>query len=96
MLTWLVGWHYAFLPSFIVKVVPMFDLAPTWTIAIFFATRGKKVSREVQSTRGLCRATATAAAQSPAPRIAWCGGSARSPERTGTHRYTVFWMTGAA
>jgi hypothetical protein len=51
VLTWLVGWYYAFLPSFIVKVVPMMDLAPTWTIAILFATRGKKVSREVQSTQ---------------------------------------------
>ncbi|MDB6108722.1 MAG: hypothetical protein JWR69_472 [Pedosphaera sp.] len=50
VLTWLVGWHYAFLPSFIVKVVPMVDLAPTWTIAVFFATRGKKATQEAQTT----------------------------------------------
>lgn len=36
----LVGWHIAFLPSFIVKAVPFGDLAPTWTIAVLVATRG--------------------------------------------------------
>jgi hypothetical protein len=40
-LTSLVGWHYAFLPSFIVKIVPMIDLAPSWTIAVFLATHQK-------------------------------------------------------
>ena len=44
ILTYLVGWHYSFLPSFIVKVVPMADLVPTWTIAIFLATRQKATS----------------------------------------------------
>jgi hypothetical protein len=41
-----VGWHLAFLPSFVVKVLPVADLAPTWTIAIFFATRQKSVSTQ--------------------------------------------------
>ncbi len=36
----LVGWHWTFLPSVIVKVIPVMDLAPTWTIAIAIATRG--------------------------------------------------------
>jgi hypothetical protein len=40
ILTVLVGWHIAFLPSFIVKLVPVVDLAPTWTIAVLVATRG--------------------------------------------------------
>ena len=40
ILTLLVGWHIAFLPSFIVKLVPIADLAPTWTIAVLIATRG--------------------------------------------------------
>jgi hypothetical protein len=35
---YLVGWHWAFLPSFITELVPIVDLAPTWTIAIFVAT----------------------------------------------------------
>ena len=38
-LTWLVGWHYSFLPSFVLKVVPFADLVPSWTIAVFLATR---------------------------------------------------------
>ena len=36
----LVGWHWAFLPSIIVKVIPVMDLAPTWTIALAIASRG--------------------------------------------------------
>jgi hypothetical protein len=42
ILTLLVGWHIAFIPSFIVKLVPVADLAPTWTMAIFIATWGNK------------------------------------------------------
>ncbi len=37
----LVGWHWAFLPSFLVELVPGLDLVPTWTAAIFFVTRGQ-------------------------------------------------------
>jgi hypothetical protein len=37
----LVGWHWAFLPSFVSELVPFWDLVPTWTAAVFFATRGK-------------------------------------------------------
>ncbi len=36
----LVGWHWAFLPTFLAELVPFFDLVPTWTAAVFFATRG--------------------------------------------------------
>ncbi len=39
----LVGWHWAFLPAFLSEMVPVFDLAPTWTVAVFFATRGQGV-----------------------------------------------------
>jgi hypothetical protein len=51
LLTALVGWHFAFLPSFMVKVVPVLDLAPTWTIAILLATRQKANSRVPEVTR---------------------------------------------
>jgi hypothetical protein len=44
----LAGWHIAFLPSFIVKLVPVADLAPTWTIAVFIATRGVQSSSSPQ------------------------------------------------
>jgi hypothetical protein len=37
----LVGWHWAFLPSFLAELVPGLDLVPTWTAAVFFVTRGQ-------------------------------------------------------
>ncbi len=40
-LTRLIGWHWAFLPSFAAELVPGLDLVPTWTAAVFFATRGR-------------------------------------------------------
>jgi hypothetical protein len=36
----LVGWHWAFLPTFLAELVPFVDLVPTWTLAVAFATRG--------------------------------------------------------
>ncbi len=40
----LVGWHWAFLPAFLSEMVPVFDLVPTWTAAVFFATRTQPVT----------------------------------------------------
>jgi len=37
----LVGWHWAFLPTFVVELVPFVDLVPTWTLAVFLATRDR-------------------------------------------------------
>jgi hypothetical protein len=34
VLTYLIGWHWEFLPSFVVKLVPGVDLAPLWTLAV--------------------------------------------------------------
>ena len=39
----LVGWHWAFLPTFAAELVPFVDLVPTWTLAVTFATRGFSV-----------------------------------------------------
>ncbi len=39
ILTWLVGWHWAFLPSLLAELVPGLNLAPTWTAAVLFATQ---------------------------------------------------------
>jgi hypothetical protein len=36
----LLGWHWAFLPAFLLELLPAVDLAPTWTIAVLLATRG--------------------------------------------------------
>ena len=44
VLTALVGWHWAFLPAFLAELVPGLDLVPSWTLAIFLATRGRAVS----------------------------------------------------
>jgi len=35
----LIGWHIAFLPTFIIEQLPVADLAPTWTLATLIATR---------------------------------------------------------
>ena len=42
VMVWLVGWHWAFLPSFAAELVPGLDLFPSWTTAVWFATRGRK------------------------------------------------------
>lgn len=34
LLTQLLGWHWEFLPSFLIKLVPGVDLVPFWTIAV--------------------------------------------------------------
>src|SRR5258706_9090751 len=39
ILTRLVGWHWAFLPAFFAEIVPGVDLVPSWTLAVFLATR---------------------------------------------------------
>ena len=39
VLTKLLGWHWAFLPSLMAELVPGLDMFPTWTAAVFFVTR---------------------------------------------------------
>lgn len=36
----LLGWHWALLPAFVAEALPFVDLVPTWTAAVFLATRG--------------------------------------------------------
>ena len=43
ILTWLVGWHWAFLPAFVAEFTPGLDLVPSWTLAVFVATRHTSV-----------------------------------------------------
>jgi len=38
----LLGWHWEFLPSFLVKLVPGVDLVPFWTIAVASVCRKSK------------------------------------------------------
>jgi len=38
LLTRLLGWHWAFLPTLFAEMVPGLDLFPTWTAAVFYVT----------------------------------------------------------
>ena len=46
VLSRLLGWHWAFLPSLAAELVPGVDLFPTWTAAVFYVTRQHKRSAE--------------------------------------------------
>jgi len=39
VLSRLLGWHWAFLPSLGAELIPGVDLFPTWTAAVFYVTR---------------------------------------------------------
>jgi hypothetical protein len=42
VLAYLLGWHWEFLPSFLVKLVPGVDLVPLWTMAVANVYRKSK------------------------------------------------------
>jgi hypothetical protein len=46
LLTILVGWHFVFMPSFLLKLVPVVEIAPTWTIAVVIATRSQWMTKK--------------------------------------------------
>lgn len=55
ILTRLLGWHWAFLPTLVAELIPGLTLFPTWTAAVWFVTRQKSadlagVRREPQGT----------------------------------------------
>jgi hypothetical protein len=39
IMTRLLGWHWAFLPTMLAEAIPGLDLFPTWTAAVFYVTR---------------------------------------------------------
>ena len=39
IMVYLLGFHWAFLPSFAAKLVPVADMIPTWTLSVMIATR---------------------------------------------------------
>src|SRR5258708_6430750 len=47
----LLGWHWAFLPTFAAELVPGLDLLPTWTAAVYFATRNMAAESEAEPNR---------------------------------------------
>jgi hypothetical protein len=38
LLSRLIGWHWAFMPTLVAELVPALDLFPTWTAAVFYVT----------------------------------------------------------
>jgi hypothetical protein len=38
VLSRLLGWHWAFLPTFVAELIPAFDLFPTWSAAMGYIT----------------------------------------------------------
>ena len=53
VLTFLLGWHWEFLPSFAAKLVPGVDLVPLWTLAV--ANVYRKQKRLAMAAEGLGR-----------------------------------------
>jgi hypothetical protein len=52
ILTWLIGFHVAFLPSFFIKLVPLVEIAPTWTLAVLIASRHMRIKGTENSVAG--------------------------------------------
>jgi hypothetical protein len=42
IMTFLLGFHWLFLPSFLVEVVPGLDMLPTWVGCVWFVVRQRK------------------------------------------------------
>ena len=47
VMTKLLGFHWMFLPSFCIEVIPGFDLLPTWVGCVFLVVRQRKQTQNV-------------------------------------------------
>ena len=52
VMTALLGWHWAFVPTMLTELVPVIDLFPTWTFAVFYVTRGQARDPEARGAQG--------------------------------------------
>ncbi len=52
LLTFLLGWHWEFLPSFAAKLVPGVDMVPLWTLAVANVYRKSKKIAVASEARG--------------------------------------------
>jgi len=50
LLTWICGFHPAFLPTVIAEALPGVDLVPSWTLATLFVTRGRAQTPELPAS----------------------------------------------
>ncbi len=47
-MVWLLGWHWAFLPTVVAEAIPVVNLVPSWTAAVLLVTRkGAEAAKEV-------------------------------------------------
>lgn len=53
LLTWLLGWHWEFAPSFLGKLVPGVDLVPLWTLAVANVYRKAKPHAVASAAHGV-------------------------------------------
>jgi hypothetical protein len=60
----LLGWHLAFLPAFVVELIPYAELTPSWTLAVWLATRGGS-DQEVKPGQPLDQAPGPSAPELP-------------------------------
>jgi hypothetical protein len=52
VLTYLLGWHWEFLPSFVAKLVPGVDLVPLWSLAVANVYRkSKRIAVTIEGVR---------------------------------------------
>ena len=65
LMSWLIGWHWAFLPTFVSELVPFWDLVPTWTAAVFFATRGQGRPPDGELAKGAIDAEVVSSVRGP-------------------------------
>jgi len=47
----LIGWHWAFLPTLMAEIVPGLDLFPTWTAAVYYVMRRRRIAEEPREIR---------------------------------------------
>ena len=55
ILSKLLGWHWAFLPTLIAEIVPGMDLFPTWTAAVLYVNWRRRTNSYSPSPRPLPR-----------------------------------------
>jgi len=82
----LVGWHWVFVPTFLAELVPGLDLVPTWTAAVFFATRsGATATATATIDPALPAAVGSPGALSNRPRVpSTSGGRAADGGKEGS------------
>jgi hypothetical protein len=67
ILSGLLGWHWAFLPTIIAEVIPAFDLFPTWTAAVLYVSWQRRQSPGTEHERLRMQARAERERESAKP-----------------------------